>query len=64
MRALRASTGMTVEEVSANLGVTKQYLSQIENGTKSCNMEFFEKVIKVYGFEIEIKPKKNVDTIK
>lgn len=55
---------MTVEEVSANLGVTKQYLSQIENGTKNCNMEFFEKVIKVYGFEIEIKPKKNVDTIK
>lgn len=56
LRALRATTGIRLEVAAANLGVSKQFLSQIENEQKTCPMDLFERMLNLYGYEIEIKP--------
>lgn len=40
---LRASFGLTQEEFGARLGISKQFISQVESGKRSVGAEVFEK---------------------
>jgi SOS-response transcriptional repressor LexA len=49
---LRASLGITQEEFGARLGISNQFISQVESGKRSVGLRFLKKVSETFGVSI------------
>ena len=54
LRELRKSKGCTLREISAFVGVSESYLSQVERGNRLPSIELSEKLSNVYECELDL----------
>ena len=49
---LRASLGLTQEEFGARLGISNQFISQVESGKRNIGLRFLKKVSETFGVSL------------
>ena len=52
LKRTRNIYGMTASKISAALGISPSYLSEIENGKKQPSLELLEKYSNIYGIRL------------
>lgn len=57
LRALRRKAGLTQADVAAQLGVSRQAISELENRPESATFERLMKLCAVLGVEIALQPR-------
>ena len=62
IRNSRVERGLTQAQLANNLGVSRQWLIDIERGTGNPSYENLFRVAEKMGFKIEINPKNQGDT--
>ncbi len=62
LRAWRQHREFTLETLADRIGVSKEYLSQIENGQKSGTVDIFRRLSNVLDVELDDKGKSYDDT--
>lgn len=50
---LRTEKGLTCEDIAEKVGVSRQYISQLENGEKNVSLEILSKIASSFGVNIE-----------
>lgn len=58
IRHIRKQSNMTQQELADKIGVSRQYISQIEKGVDSLSVKKLCSILDVLGFEIDFKSKK------
>jgi len=56
LKIIRKSQQMTLTDVENLTGISKTYLSQLENGKHDVKLSTFEKITKALGYEINVVP--------
>ena len=56
LKIIRKSQQMTLTDVENLTGISKTYLSQLENGKHDVKLSTFEKIKKALGYELNVVP--------
>lgn len=54
---MRKSRGLTKVQLAERIGITRQKLSEIEQGSSTVAMSFYCRVLNALGCELEVVPK-------
>ena len=54
LKNIRKYRKMTLGDVEQLTGISKPYLSQLENGKHDIKLSTFEKIIESYGYEVTV----------
>jgi len=64
VKAARESKGCTQRGLGAKTGLSPNYLSRLECGTKNASLETLDLIAKVLGFRLHVEFKERVQTLK
>jgi transcriptional regulator with XRE-family HTH domain len=54
MKRLRQIEGLTSDQVSAQMGISKSYLFELENGKKNIDIKLIQKFMFVFGKDMKV----------
>ena len=58
IRYMRKYRNMNQQELAEKLGVSRQYVSQIEKGRDSISVKKLQDILNILSFDMEFKPQK------
>lgn len=56
---MRKYRGMNQEELGSRLGVSRQYISQVEKGRDSISVKQLYAILEVLDFDVEFNPRES-----